>query len=190
MFNWFKLTKRPRIFGGAISAKYMGPTINEAPTPKPPIIRAITKLTKSTASAEATAEMAYNTAAASKIARRPSRSLKGPAVSIPKVAVSVKEPTAQPKPRSLNPNSGRINRTTPETTEASKPIKKPPKATLRPTRHRARRCWAPAGAWGAPAALAFGCLSPSMFKDILIFVYRLTTLSSLFIKRKNSAVKA
>jgi hypothetical protein len=66
--------------------------------------------------------------------RRPNRSLSGPATIIPSVAVSVRELTAQPSWIVESPNSSSMNRTTPEMTEASNPMRKPPSATIRVVR--------------------------------------------------------
>jgi len=66
--------------------------------------------------------------------RRPKRSLSGPDTIIAKVAVSVSEATAQPSSMLLSLNSGSMKVTTPEITEASKPIRKPPSATISATR--------------------------------------------------------
>ncbi|MGK0373182.1 MAG: hypothetical protein ACJAW1_003454 [Glaciecola sp.] len=48
-----------------------------------------------------------------------------------KVAVKDKEATAQPNSNLLKANSGSMNLTTPEMTEASKPIRNPPKAAIK-----------------------------------------------------------
>jgi hypothetical protein len=66
--------------------------------------------------------------------RRPNRSLSGPETIIPSVAVSVNELTAQPSWIVERPNSSSMNRTTPEMTEASKPMRKPPSATINAVR--------------------------------------------------------
>ena len=50
---------------------------------------------------------------------------------MPKVAVNVRQLTAQPSSSFVRPNSGSRNLTTPDITEASKPIKKPPNATIK-----------------------------------------------------------
>ncbi len=124
-------TKRPLLLAEDISAIYIGAIISAAPTPKPPIIRATTNAVNELANAEAIAETANNNAVILSTGMRPSLSLKGPATIIPKDAVSAIEATAQPNSILLNKNSGSINFTTPEITEASKPIKKPPSATRR-----------------------------------------------------------
>ena len=49
--------------GGDSSAMYMGATIRDAPTPSPPIMRAMTSISKLGARAEETAETAYRMAA-------------------------------------------------------------------------------------------------------------------------------
>ena len=61
--------------------------------------------------------------------RRPNRSLNGPAHSIAIVAVSVREATAQPSSILLSPKRGSMKVTTPEITDASNPMRKPPKPT-------------------------------------------------------------
>jgi hypothetical protein len=63
----------------------------------------------------------------------PNLSLKGPAVTIANVAVSDKDATAHPNSILDKLNSGSINLTTPDITDASKPIRKPPKATMMDT---------------------------------------------------------
>ena len=131
MLSWLNETIWPLILGGETSAMYMGAIMRAAPTPIPPIIRAITSTRKVGARAEATAETANNTAAYLSTSRRPILSLKGPATIIAKVAVSVRELTDQPNSILVKSNSGAINFTTPEITEASNPIKNPPKATIR-----------------------------------------------------------
>ena len=110
---------------------YIGAKINEAPTPNPPTIRATTKNQKLVANAEPTAEMAYKMAAYLKTVLLPIRSLRGPAVIMAKVAVRVNDATDQPNSSLVKSNSGSINRTTPDMTEASNPIKSPPSATIR-----------------------------------------------------------
>ena len=119
------------MFAGEISAIYIGAKIREAPTPKPPIILAITSVIKSGANAEKSAETAYKRADIDNMRLLPYTLLKGPATNIAKVAVNVRELTAQPNSILVKPNSGSKNLTTPDMTEASKPIKKPPKATIR-----------------------------------------------------------
>jgi len=131
MLSWLKETRRPRISGGAISAIYMGASINDAPTPNPPIILAITNEIKLGAKAEATADIAYKIAAYRKTVRLPILSLNGPATIMANVAVRVSEATDHPNSSLLKPNSGSMNLTTPEITDASKPINSPPRATIR-----------------------------------------------------------
>jgi len=65
-----------------------------------------------------------------KIVFRPHLSLKGPASSIANVAVRVNELTAHPNSIFDKLNSGSINLTTPDITDASNPIRKPPSATI------------------------------------------------------------
>ena len=60
-------------------------------------------------------------------------SLNGPLIIMASVEVRVKQLTAQPNCNFERPNSGSIKRITPEITEASKPIRKPPKATINET---------------------------------------------------------
>ncbi len=83
--------------------------------------------------ADAMADSVNKMAATFRTGRRPKRSLMGPAIIIARVAVSVNEATAQPTWILLRSNSGPINPTTPEITEASKPIRKPPNATISAT---------------------------------------------------------
>jgi hypothetical protein len=80
------------------------------------------------------AETVNKAAAIRSTGRRPRRSLRGPASIIAMVDVSVREATDQPSSILLRPNSGSMKPTTPEMTEASKPIKKPPSATISATR--------------------------------------------------------
>jgi hypothetical protein len=56
----------------------MGAIISEAPTPRPPIIRAITNVVKVVASADPNAEIAKSTAASLSTALRSMRSLSAP----------------------------------------------------------------------------------------------------------------
>ena len=63
IFNWLKDTICPRILGGEISAIYIGAIMSDAPTPNPPIMRAMTSKIKLGARAEPMAETAYKTAA-------------------------------------------------------------------------------------------------------------------------------
>ena len=65
--------------------------------------------------------------------RRPRRSLSGPDTIMAKVAVSVSEATDQPSSILVRLNSGSMKVTTPEITDASKPIRKPPSATVSAT---------------------------------------------------------
>ncbi len=112
----------------------MGAIISEIPTPTPPSIRARTKNQNSVAEAEVIAEIAYNIAAYVSIFFLPIRSLIGPATNIVIVATKVRQATAQPSCIFVNSKYGSINLTTPEITEASKPIKKPPRATIKAIR--------------------------------------------------------
>jgi len=104
--------------------------MSDAPTPKPPSIRANTRKAKVGDSAENMADRAYNMAAIESTRFLPQRSLKGPAINMAMVAVSVKELTAHPNSNFDSLNSGSINLTTPEMTDASNPIRKPPSATI------------------------------------------------------------
>ena len=104
--------------------------MSEAPTPSPPIIRAATRNPNEGARADAMAEIAYRVAARNRILRRPNRSLRGPETSIASVAVSVREETENPSWAFVSANSVSMNPTTPEITEASNPIRKPPSATI------------------------------------------------------------
>ena len=133
ILSWLNDTMRPRIAAGAISAMYIGAMISAAPTPKPPSMRAATKVRKLGAAADATAEIANSTAAILRTGRRPRRSLSGPDTIMAKVAVSVSEATDQPSSILLRLNSGSMKVTTPEITDASKPIRKPPSATVSAT---------------------------------------------------------
>ena len=76
------------------------------------------------------ADIAYNNADMDNILLRPYLLLKGPATNIATVAVKVRELTAHPNSILVSSNSISKNFTTPEITEASKPIRKPPKATI------------------------------------------------------------
>jgi len=58
---------------------------------------------------------------------------------MPSVAVSVRQLTAHPSWSVLSENSGSMKPTTPEITEASNPIRKPPKATIKAIRATYRR---------------------------------------------------
>ncbi len=130
ILSWLNDTSWPRTAAGAISAMYIGAMIRAAPTPRPPIRREITSVAKFGANADIRAETANSTAASRSTGRRPSRSLKGPEHIIANEAVSVSEATAQPSSIWLRENSGLMKETTPEITEASKPIRNPPSATI------------------------------------------------------------
>ena len=121
---------RPRSLGGAISAMYMGAMISAAPTPKPPSMRAATRTAKLGATAQTSAEIVNRTAAILSTGRRPSRSLSGPETIMASVAVRVSDATDQPSSILDRLNSGSMNPTTPEMTDASKPIRNPPSATI------------------------------------------------------------
>ncbi|MBA7533626.1 hypothetical protein ES705_25867 [subsurface metagenome] len=131
IFNWLKETILPLSFGGAISAIYIGAIIREAPTPNPPIIRAMTRLTKLGATAENTADMKYNNDAYFNTFFLPTLSDIGPERIIARVADKVRQLTAQPNCIFVNSNCGPINSTTPDITDASNPIKNPPRATIK-----------------------------------------------------------
>ena len=83
------------------------------------------------ARAEEIAETAYKTAAILNKVLLPNRSLSGPETIIARVAVSVRELTAQPNSILVSSNSASINFITPEITDASNPISKLPNATVR-----------------------------------------------------------
>ena len=74
--------------------------------------------------------MAYSTAAANRMGRRPNRSASGPATIIASVEVSVSEATENPSCAFVSENSVSIKPTTPEITDASKPMRNPPSATM------------------------------------------------------------
>ena len=112
---------------------YIGAMINAAPTPRPPSIRADTNQKKFGASADAIAEMPNSSAATLSTGRRPTRSLNGPDTIIANVAVSAREDTDHPSWILVSENSVSINPTTPEITDASKPIRNPPSATMSAT---------------------------------------------------------
>ena len=134
IFNWLNDTILPRMAGGEISAIYIGAMMSEAPTPNPPIMRATTRNKKEGARAEATADTAYSTAARKSTRRRPKASLSGPATIMASVAVSVNELTAHPISSLVKVNCLSMKPTTPDMTEASKPMRKPPRATIRAVR--------------------------------------------------------
>ena len=79
--------------------------------------------------ADRIAETANSAAAILSTGRRPMRSLSGPDSIIASVAVSDRDDTDQPSWILVSENSTSIKRTTPEITDASKPIRKPPSAT-------------------------------------------------------------
>ena len=81
-------------------------------------------------SAEKTAEMKNRRAAKISTFLRPILSETGPANIMASVAVSVRQATAKPVCTGVSSNSMVTNFTTPEITEASNPIKKPPRATM------------------------------------------------------------
>jgi hypothetical protein len=129
MLSWLNDTRRPRDSGGAISAMYIGAIMSAAPTPSPPNIRATTSHRKLGASAEAIADIANRMAAILSTGRRPMRSLRGPDNIIASVAVSANDDTDQPTWILVSENSTSMKPTTPEITDASKPIRNPPSAT-------------------------------------------------------------
>ena len=111
----------------------MGAMIREAPTPSPPSILAVTNIQKFAAKAEATAETANNRAASLSTGFLPRRSLNGPAPNMATVDAKVRDETDQPNCKLLSANSTSTKLTTPEITDVSKPIRKPPRATIRAT---------------------------------------------------------
>jgi hypothetical protein len=129
MLSWLNDTRRPRASGGAISAMYIGAIISAAPTPSPPSMRARTSHVKLGATAERIAETANNSAAILNTGRRPMRSLRGPDNIIANVAVSDSDDTDHPSWIFVSENSTSIKPTTPEITDASKPMRNPPSAT-------------------------------------------------------------
>ena len=131
MLSWLNETRRPRDSGGAISAIYIGAMMSAAPTPRPPSIRANTSHPKLGASADRIAETANSAAAILRTGRLPMRSLSGPDSIIASVAVSDSDDTDQPSWILVRENSTSIKRTTPEITDASKPMRNPPSATNR-----------------------------------------------------------
>ena len=130
MLSWLNDTMRPRRCAGASSAMYIGAMMSAAPTPRPPTSRATTSVRKSGATAEAMADSANSTAAIFSTGSRPIRSLSGPDTIIASVAVSVSEATAQPSWIFESCSSVSMKGTTPEMTETSNPIRKPPSATI------------------------------------------------------------
>ena len=84
------------MLAGAISAIYIGATIKEAPTPKPPSIRKSKNEVKPEASADPTALTVKINAQNFNTSFRPSLSLKGPEIIIAKAATMVKELTEKP----------------------------------------------------------------------------------------------
>ena len=106
IFNWLNETILPLSSGGEISAIYMGAIMSEVPTPKPPIILAITRKINDGARADAIAETAYKIAAKESNRFLPYLSLKGPVIIIAKVAVSVRELTAHPNSNLLKLKAG------------------------------------------------------------------------------------
>jgi len=66
--------------------------------------------------------------------RLPNRSLNGPAIIIASVDVSVSEATEKPSCAFESEKSVSMNPTTPEITEASNPMRKPPSATMKAVR--------------------------------------------------------
>src|SRR5210317_1442290 len=100
MFNWLNETSLPRLLAGAISAMYMGATIKDAPTPKPPSIRNIKKEVNPVDSAEPIALTVKIRAQYFSTNLRPYLSLKGPENIIAKAATMVNELTEKPSCRS------------------------------------------------------------------------------------------
>jgi len=108
----------------------MGANIKEAPTPNPPSILKIRNNEKFGARADPIAEIVKIMAQAFNIIRLPNRSLNGPDTNIAKAAITVNELTENPSSISVRLKSICMNLLTPEMTEASNPIKKPPSATI------------------------------------------------------------
>ena len=59
ILNWKKQTKRPRHLAGEISAMYIGPTTEDAPTARPPMKRKNIKAYQLTMAPLKTAEIRY-----------------------------------------------------------------------------------------------------------------------------------
>ncbi len=94
-------------------------------------MRANTRNEKLGATADSIADTANNNAAILSTGRRPMRSLSGPDNIIASVAVSASDDTDQPTWIFVRENSTSMKPTTPEITDASKPMRKPPRATNR-----------------------------------------------------------
>src|SRR5574344_1615202 len=85
MLNWKKATKRPRQFDGEISAIYIGPTTDEAPTAIPPKNRKKRNEYQLTINAVPIAEKKYNHATIFNDFNRPYFSAGAALISAPKI---------------------------------------------------------------------------------------------------------
>ena len=101
MLNWKNATNLPRQFDGAISAMYIGPTTDEAPTASPPIKRKNTSVHQFKTTAQPTAERKYKYATTFSDSSLPYFSAGLPQTSaptiVPKSATAIVKPCTQPE---------------------------------------------------------------------------------------------
>lgn len=96
MASWLRLTMRPRMRAGLISAMYIGLVMEAAPTPMPPRKRQRTNPVRVWETAVPIAEARNMTAAKIRALRRPKRSLIGPANTTPATQPARALEAAQP----------------------------------------------------------------------------------------------
>jgi len=134
MANWLRVTSLPLIDDGAISAIYMGDTIEARPTPNPPIILNTLKTPIEGANAVKIVERPNNTDEKNNAFFLPKRSQIVPPNMAPKMqpiwALLITKPRLAPE----RLNSCFINITAPDIIEISYPNKNPPTAATREIR--------------------------------------------------------
>jgi hypothetical protein len=128
--NWYNDTREPLFEAGDISDIYSGDSMEAAPTPTPPIIRARTKKVKFDANKHPIAEMANKKAVITSAFFRPILSATYPAVKAPRIQPRIALDTAHPFNEGVSENFVSINPMAPEITAVSYPNKKPPNAPM------------------------------------------------------------
>src|ERR1035437_9158816 len=122
---------RPRRLAGAISATYIGETIDAPPTASPPRNRARINQEKLGDSPVATVVSAKSPATASKTRRRPTRSVSRPAITEPRMQPNSRELNAQPRLRSSSLKCCSRNGPAPVIMAISNPNSSPPSAAVK-----------------------------------------------------------
>src|SRR4051794_15064813 len=104
MLIWKIPTSRPRDLAGAISAKYTGPTTDDAPIPNPPINLNTTSDGQFQANAHPSDDTRYNNAVARNVSRPPHFSPGIPANIAPMTVPHSAADTVNPSCPGDNPN--------------------------------------------------------------------------------------